>query len=115
MDEKRSELVYLEDILDAVRKIMAYLSDTSKSEFYANTEKQDAVLRRLEIIGEASKKISNALRLRYADVPWRQMAGMRDVVIHEYYGVSLDLIWNVAKKEIPPLQAKIEQIIEDLQ
>ena len=93
MANKRSLLWYLEDILESIRNIENYVNDITEQEFITNQEKQDAVIRRLEIIGEAVKKIPENIRGKYTEVPWRQISGMRDVVIHEYFGVSSTLIY----------------------
>lgn len=77
-----------------------------------NLEKQDAIIRRIEIIGEAVKNVSNETRNQYPNIPWREMAGMRDVVIHQYFGVSIGLIWNVATEDIPKLEIPIKNLID---
>lgn len=74
-------------------------------------EKQDAVLRRLEIIGEAVKHLPNDMRQRYPNVPWREIAGMRDIIIHEYFGVTLEMIWLVATKDMDDLKENVVKII----
>lgn len=111
---KRDELVFLEDILDCIERIEQYTERLTEKEFEDNTEKQDAVIRRIEIIGEAVKNLSQKTRDRYANIPWREIAGMRDVVIHQYFGVTIGLVWRVATIDIPNLKEKIEIIINDL-
>ncbi len=111
--KQRDELVFLEDILECIDKIAEYMNDISENDFERNIEKQDAVIRRIEIIGEATKKISAATRNHYLSVPWREMAGMRDIVIHEYFGVTIGLVWRVATSDIPTLKEQIEVIIEE--
>ena len=115
MAKKRDELVFLEDILDCIVKIEAYTADLTEKEFEDNTEKQDAVIRRIEIIGEAVKNISQETRAKKTNIPWREMAGMRDIVIHQYFGVTIGLVWRVATSEIPDLKGKIKEIIEEIQ
>ena len=110
---QRNLNLYLEDILEAILAIESYMNDVSERQFELNIEKQDAVIRRLEIIGEASKKIPDDVRNANSSIPWRQMAGMRDIVIHEYYGVSIGMIWKVATSDIPNLKLEIEQLIKD--
>ncbi|WP_255233399.1 HepT-like ribonuclease domain-containing protein [Aliifodinibius salipaludis] len=90
-----------------------YLAGIDENEFYQNPEKQDAVLRRLEIIGEAVKHISDGIRDQYDEVPWRKIAGMRDIIIHEYFGITLSMIWVVTQRELPDLKSKIVDIIAD--
>ncbi|HMQ49204.1 MAG TPA: DUF86 domain-containing protein [Saprospiraceae bacterium] len=85
---KRDQIVFLEDIVDCIDKIEAYMYGLSEIEFEKNSEKQDAVIRRIEIIGEAVKNISNEVKEKYPTIPWKEMAGMRDVLIHQYFGVT---------------------------
>ncbi|MDR9416455.1 MAG: DUF86 domain-containing protein [Gracilimonas sp.] len=110
---KRNPDIYLHDILDSIQQIEEYLDGVSKNDFYNNLEKQDAVLRRLEIVGEADKHISDEIRTEYKNIPWRKIAGMRDVIIHEYFGVTLSMIWIVAKRDLPELKKKIQKVISD--
>jgi uncharacterized protein with HEPN domain len=113
--KKRDELVFLEDILECIEKIEEYVEGLTEKEFEENSEKQDAVIRRIEIIGEAVENISNETRGKYPDVRWREIAGMRDVVIHQYFGVTIGLVWRVAAFEIPNLKERIEAIIKEIE
>ncbi len=111
---KRKPDVYLQDILESINHIQSFIKGVSEDEFYKNVEKQDAVLRRLEIIGEAVKHLPDDIRNMHPDVPWRQIAGMRDIIIHEYFGVTLGMIWVVVKEDIVDLKAKIEEIVDSI-
>ena len=115
MAKNRDEIVFLEDILVSIIKIIEYIDGFTEEDFLKNTEKQDAVIRRIEIIGEAVKNLSNETKLKYPNIKWREIAGMRDVVIHQYFGVSISMIWQVAMFEVKNLKDKIEQIIRELE
>lgn len=109
---KRKPDVYLQDIPGRIEQIEKYLGGVSENEFYQNPEKQDAILHRLEIIGEAVKHIPDEIRKTYDDIPWRKIAGMRDTIIHQYFGVTLSMVWVVAQQDLPKLKSRIEEIID---
>ncbi len=109
----REVKVYLLDILESLEKIEEYIKGISKSEFLANTEKQDAVIKRLEIIGEAVKNLPVRLRKKYPQIPWRKIAGMRDVLVHAYFGISMERVWKTVRKELPPFKIEIKKILEE--
>ena len=102
--------VYLEDILDSIQKIETYIAGLTFTEFLADTECQDAVIRRLEIIGEAVKRLPDELKARHPAIPWRQIAGMRDVLIHEYAGVLLERVWKAVTVDVPVLKDVIREV-----
>lgn len=111
---KRTPEILLGDILEAFELLQKYTRGLSYEDFRANTEKQDAVARRLEIIGEAVKRLPQELRDRYADVPWREIAGARDVLIHEHFRIDLELAWEMVRDEVPGFATRIREIIKDL-
>lgn len=108
---KRRDREFLLDILEAIRRIETYIEGLDYQSFLKRLETQDAVLRNLEIIGEAVKNISPELRKRYKSVPWREIAGMRDRVIHFYFGVNLDIVWHTVKNDLPRLKEEINEIL----
>lgn len=111
---KKSDSIYLIHILDSISKIEMYLDGIDKDVFEKDTLIQDGVIRQLEIIGEAVKNISKELRESYTHLPWQDMAGMRDKLIHHYFGVDIELVWETAKNDLPFLKSEIQKIIESL-
>jgi len=105
---------YIQDILESIEAIEEYVQFTTEEQFYRNRQVQDAVLRRLEIIGEAVKKLDEDFKNRYPEIPWKKIAGLRDVLIHEYFGVSLKRIWRVIKIDLVDLKFKISRIWEEI-
>jgi uncharacterized protein with HEPN domain len=108
----KDDRVYLAHVRDAVERILKYTS-AGKKEFHQDEKTQDAVVRNLEIIGEAVKNVSADMREKHGDIPWRQLAGMRDKLIHEYFGVNLTIVWEVVDKEIPKLATQVREILEE--
>ncbi len=105
--------IYLQDIYDRLDRIEIYTKG-GKAEFLQSFLIQDGVIRNFEVIGEAVKRISPELRQNYLEIPWRRMAGFRDVLIHEYAGINLDEVWNVVEQNLPSLKLKIFQILSEI-
>lgn len=108
----KDERIYLGHIRDAVDDIAAYAS-AGRDAFMAERMRQDAVIRKLEIIGEAVKQRSDAIRQRRPEIPWRQIAGMRDRLTHGYFGVDLALVWRVVERDLQALRTAVEALLVD--
>jgi uncharacterized protein with HEPN domain len=104
------DAAYLQHILDAIAKIERYTT-VGHERFLVESHWSDAVIRQLEIIGEATKRLSADLRDRHPEVAWRRMAGMRDVLIHNYMGVDLQVVWDITQQALPTLKSTIEEIL----
>jgi len=102
----KDDTVYLQHILDAIEKINSYAA-VGKETFMTTTHWQDAIIRNMEIIGEATKRLSDALKQSNPEIRWRNIAGLRDVLIHDYMGVDLEVIWNVIVRDLPELKKNI--------
>ncbi len=105
---------YIEDIIGAMTNLMEFTKDMSYEGFVEDTKTVYAVIRAIEIMGEAVKNIPEEIRKRYLDIPWRSIAGIRDKVIHAYFGVKIERVWEVIEKEIPSLKPKFERILGEL-
>ena len=110
---ERTDRDFLNDIREAIHRITTYVAGMSYETFVTDTKTQDAVIRNLEIIGEATKNLSEQLRTEYPDIPWKGMAGGRDRLIHHYFGVNLDIIWQIATTELPQVSSILEKNKKD--
>ena len=106
----KKDTVYIKHILDAIDKIEQYV-DIGYDDFMAHSHWQDAVIRQLEIVGEATKRVSEDLRKCYPEVPWRRIAGLRDVLIHDYMGVDLEAVWQVTQRNVPELKKNLQKVL----
>ena len=107
------EKIYLLHIFDEIKKIGLSIEGMSKSEFERNSDIQDATLRRIEVIGEAVKNIPTSFKNKHPKIAWKKIAGTRDVLIHAYFSVDLNLIWGIVKDDLPVLKKQIEEILSE--
>ncbi len=109
----RDELVYLRHILDAINTVEEYLQGVTESRFNNTRLLQDGVIRQIEIVGEAARHISKDIRRTYSEVPWQDVTGMRDKLIHDYFGVDIEKVWLTAQEDLPVLKQQVTDILKD--
>jgi uncharacterized protein with HEPN domain len=112
---KKDAKVFLEHISQSIDLIERYTQGQTKDDFLESVDLQDKVIRRLEIIGEAVKNLPEELKANHTEIPWRRVAGMRDYLIHQYFGVDLKLTWDVLERDIPELKKAIAEMKNELQ
>ena len=106
----REYRVFLTDMRKACEKVVAYTQQVTREQFLSDEKTFDAVLRNVEIIGEAAKHIPDDIRAQHPNIPWRNIAGLRDVVIHDYFGLDTELIWDIVSREVPELLHQLQQV-----
>lgn len=111
----RNVTLYIKDLLESMENAEAFAGNMSYEDFSGDMKTSYAIVRCIEIIGEASKNIPHNIRRKYPGIPWKKMAGMRDKVIHFYFGVNFRSVWLVVKNEIPSLKPQLKKILEDLE
>lgn len=111
---RREVRVYIRDIIESISQIEEYIAGRNEEKFSRDLKTQDAVLRRLEIIGQAVKNIPAEFKTKYASVPWKKIAGTRDVISHDYSGVDFEEVWRVVQKDLPKLKKQMDKIDQAL-
>lgn len=106
----KDDRLYLGHILEAVERIMLFGRD-GEDGFRKDLRTQDAIIRNLQVMGEAAKKVSVEMRAAHPEIPWKDVAGMRDRVVHDYFGISLDIVWDVVQNHVPPLREKVRRAL----
>lgn len=109
--KNKIDLTYLGDVLDAIKRIEGYLRGVDKDDFQKNLMMQDAVMHQIEIIGEASNNVSEEFQERHLELPWMEMRAIRNKIVHDYREVNLNVIWDTAKNDLPPLKKQIRKLL----
>jgi uncharacterized protein with HEPN domain len=104
--------LYLDDILEAIHQIRTYLEDQDEETFKKDRKTQDAVIRNLEIIGEAAGKLPEQMRKGETEIDWRKITGLRNILIHEYFGINLPIVWDVIQNKLGPLESSCRRLME---
>jgi uncharacterized protein with HEPN domain len=110
MSEPRDDSVYLDHIRDSIARIESYIDGVSEAQFLSTPLIQDAVIRQIQIIGEAAGKLSRAFRSKSSSIPWKDIVGMRQKLVHDYLGVDLGAVWDTAARDVPVLKAELERL-----
>ena len=111
---KRKDIDLIRDINESIERIVSYTHGIEYEDFKKDHKTQDAVIRNIEIMGEAVKALSEKVKKDNSNIPWKSMAGTRDKLIHDYFGVNIDIVWNIVKEEIPKLLSKIKSVLQYL-
>ena len=111
MSSKRSDAERLADLLDASQQVRQYAEGYTFERLVADRKTLDAIVRNLEIMGEAAKHVSSVIKKRHPEIPWKSLAGIRDRLIHDYFGINYEIVWTISKEELPGLLPQIEKIL----
>jgi uncharacterized protein with HEPN domain len=111
---KKDPLVFLKHIVESIEAIESFSKDTSIESLKENRLKQSAIVRELEIIGEAAKNLPSDFKNKHSDIKWKQIAGLRDKLIHHYFGIDLSVIWDIIQVDLPKLKEQIKEILENV-
>ncbi len=112
---KKNPTIFLTHILESINYIEQYLQGVTEERFHTSVEKQDLIVRRLEIIGEAAKNLPQEFREKHPTIPWKRMAGMRDVISHQYFGINYNIVWKTIIQFLPSLKEEITKILKETQ
>ncbi len=110
--KKRDDLGRLQDILDAIKRIEYYMRGTNRKRFTDDLMRQDAVIHQIEIIGEAGRNVSSEFQQQHPEIPWSQMIGMRNKIVHDYFEIDIPTVWETAKKDLPPLKQAVARLVK---
>ena len=113
MSNRRTDRDYLSDIQEALERIRAYVEGYTFERFVKDSKTQDAVLRNLEVLGEAAKRVSDPMRKHRENIPWKALAGLRDRLIHHYFGINYETVWQIITVELPKIASDIKHALED--
>ena len=113
--KKRDFRDYIQDILDSIVEVKKFVEGMRFEDFTKDKKTVNAVIRSLEVIGEAAKKVPEDLREGYPQIPWKRMTGMRDKLIHEYFGIDLEIVWEAINNELPPIKPMIQKVLKDIE
>lgn len=109
--KKSDDLSYMKDIIDAIDRINIYTEGVNRSTFFEHLMMQDAVMHQIEIIGEASNRISDIFQELHPELPWMEMRAIRNKIVHDYRGIELEIIWDTVKNNLPPLQRQVKHLL----